>query len=137
MARFMLDTAICSYLMKRSNQAVLDRAVSVPLSEICTSSIVRSELEFGVAVSPKPEKDRAALDGLLLGVAALDYPSEAAAEYGRIRAFLESHGTPIGANDMLIAAHALSLRMTLVTNNIREFQRVPGLKIENWAAPAA
>jgi tRNA(fMet)-specific endonuclease VapC len=136
MPRFMLDTDICSYIMKRTDDALLRKVAAIPLSDLCTSAIVKSELMFGVTVSPRSDKDRAALEELLRHVAVLDYPSGAAAHYGEIRAHLQSRGTPIGANDMLIAAHARFLDLTLVTNNTREFARVPGLKIENWSKSA-
>jgi tRNA(fMet)-specific endonuclease VapC len=86
-----------------------------------------------VEVSPRQQKDRAALEFFLRHIEVLDYPAGAAADYGYIRAALKARGTPIGPNDTLIAAHARHLGLTLVTNNIREFSRVPGLKVENWA----
>lgn len=135
MFRFMLDTDICSYIMKRSNPAVLKKFSISLLSELCTSAIVRSELEFGVACSPRQAGDRAEVDRFLQNIAVLDFPGSAALVYGDLRAYLKSKGTLIGANDMLIAAHARYLGLTLVTNNTREFARVPGLKIENWADP--
>jgi|SRR5579863_5080777 len=137
MLRFMLDTDICSYIMKRSSPAVLSRFAVSLLEELCVSAIVRSELEFGVACSPKSRKDRGELERFLENIAVLDFPGQAAPGYGNLRAWLKSNGTPIGANDMLIAAHARYLGLTLVTNNVREFQRVPGLNIENWAEPTS
>jgi tRNA(fMet)-specific endonuclease VapC len=136
MPRFMLDTDICSYIMKRTDEAVLRRVATIPLSDLCISAIIRSELEFGVAASPRQERDRTALDELIRDVPVLDFPGGAASNYGEIRALLKSRGVLIGANDMLIAAHARFLGLTLVTNNTREFQRVPGLKLENWAERA-
>jgi tRNA(fMet)-specific endonuclease VapC len=135
MLRFMLDTDISSYIMKRSNPAVLQRFATSLLSELCISAIVRSELEFGVAASPRQDRDRAELDRFLDNIHVSDFPSFAAADYGELRAYLTSKGSLIGANDMLIAAHARHLRLILVTNNTREFARVPGLKIENWTEP--
>lgn len=133
MPRYMLDTDISSYLMKRSIPAVVERARPIPPSDLYISAIVLSELQAGVAASPKFQRDRLALDEFLRLVQVLDYPGGAAVEYGQIRAYLESRGTLIGANDMLIAAHARHLGWVFVTNNTREFNRVPGLKIENWA----
>jgi tRNA(fMet)-specific endonuclease VapC len=100
---------------------------------VCVSAITQSELEFGVEISRRPDRDRDALELFLRHVQALDYPASAASIYGRIRADLKLRGALIGPNDTLIAAHALFLGLTLVTNNTREFERVPGLKIENWA----
>jgi tRNA(fMet)-specific endonuclease VapC len=137
MPRFMLDTDISSYIMKRSNAAVLTRFSSALLSELCISAIARSELEFGVLVSPRQEKDRVELDRFLRNIAVLDFPGQAALEYAEQRAHLKSKGTLIGGNDMLIAAHARHLGLILVTNNTREFVRVPRLRIENWTETPA
>lgn len=133
MRGYMLDTDIASYAMKKTSRKVLDRLSQAPVTDICISSIVLAELEFGVAASPRPVEDRARLDVFLRYLEVFDFPPEAAREYGQIRAELKRRGTQIGANDMLIAAHARHLALTLVTNNTREFERVPGLKIENWA----
>jgi len=89
-----------------------------------------------VEVSPRRQQDEAALEAYLRLVAVLEYPGEAAREYGRIRADLKVRGKMIGANDLLIAAHARCLGLTLVTNNTREFGRVQGLKMENWTEAA-
>jgi len=129
---YMLDTDISSYIMKRSDEAVLRKLRTVAVSDVCISAIVRSELMYGVEMSPRREKDQAALDEFLRHVEVLDYPSDAALDYARIRADLKRRGAMIGANDLLIAAHARCLGLTLATNNTREFGRVEGLKIENW-----
>jgi tRNA(fMet)-specific endonuclease VapC len=133
MPQFMLDTDISSYIMKRSSGAVLLKLKTVDLNDVCISSITKSELMYGVEVSPRRPRNEAELDAYLKYVEVLDYPSSAAIDYARIRAFLKASGTVIGANDLFIAAHARCLDLTLVTNNTREFARVPGLKIENWA----
>ena len=132
MAVYMLDTDISSYIMKRSNDAVLRRLQTVSVSDVCISAIVKSELTYGVEVSPRKQKDLAALDTFLRHVEVLDYPEEAALDYARIRTDLKLRGAMIGANDLLIAAHARCLGLALVTNNTREFGRVEGLKLENW-----
>lgn len=132
MPLYMLDTDICSYIMKRSDARVLEKLNAIYPGDVCLSTIVLSELKFGVRASPRRERDQTALDAFLRNTAVLHYPSEAAAEYAEIRVFLQSRGTLIGANDMLIAAHARCLKGILVTNNTREFRRVPNLKIENW-----
>jgi tRNA(fMet)-specific endonuclease VapC len=132
MPRYMLDTDTCSYIMKRSNEAVLKRLQKLPVSDVCISVITKSELWFGVEMSPRREQDEAALSAFLRYVEVLDFPDQASAPYARIRADLKKLGTMIGANDLLIAAHARSLGLTLVTNNTREFERVRDLMIENW-----
>jgi tRNA(fMet)-specific endonuclease VapC len=133
MAVYMLDTDISSFIMKRSHDSVLKRLKTVATSDVCVSAITRSELMFGVEISPRRQKDQVALNDYLRHVAVLDYPSEAALHYAQIRADLKARGILIGANDLLIAAHARCLKLKLVTNNTREFERVPGLEIENWA----
>jgi tRNA(fMet)-specific endonuclease VapC len=133
MHRYMLDTDTSSYIMKRSNAQVLKRLQRVLIADVCISAISRCELMYGVEVSPRRRQDQAALDVYLRHVAVLDYPSDAALDYAAIRADLKKRGNLIGANDLLIAAHARCLGLTLVTNNMREFSRVQGLKAENWA----
>jgi tRNA(fMet)-specific endonuclease VapC len=133
MPRYMLDTDTCSYIMKRSNDAVLKRLQRVPVSDVCISVITKSELLFGVEVSPRRRQDEVALTAFLGYVEVLDFPDIASPHYAQIRAALKIVGTMIGANDLFIAAHARSLELTLVTNNTREFARVPKLVIENWA----
>jgi tRNA(fMet)-specific endonuclease VapC len=135
MPRFMLDTNTCSYIMKRSHQAVIRRLQRVPVSDVCISVITKSELLFGVELSPRRQQDEAALAAFLRLVEALDFPDAASFHYARIRAELQARGTMVGANDLFIAAHARSLGLTLVTNNTREFGRVRNLAIENWALP--
>ena len=100
--------------------------------EVAISSMVAAELWFGVANSQKKKKNEAALKDFLEFVTSLDWPCAASPLYGRIRSQLQKLGTPIGAMDLLIATHALFLNTVLVTNNTREFERVPDLKVENW-----
>jgi len=132
MPQYMLDTDTCSYIMRRSNDALLTRLQETPVSDVCISVITKSELLYGVEVSPRRRQDDLALDAFLRHVEVMDFPDEAAAHYADIRAKLKSSGSMIGANDLFIAAHARSLDLTLITNNTREFARVPKLKIENW-----
>jgi len=99
---------------------------------VCISVITKSELLFGVEVSPRRKQDEAALDAFLRYVEVLDFSDEAASHYAKIRAYLKTRGTMIVANDLFIAAHARSLGLMLVTNNTSEFGRVPHLAIENW-----
>ena len=133
MSHYMLDTDTCSYVMKRSNEAVLRRLQKVPIHDVCISVVTKSELLFGVEMSPRRKQDEAALGAFLQYVEVLDFPDRACLHYAKIRAELTRLGTMIGANDLFIAAHARSLDLTLVTNNTREFSRVRGLAIENWA----
>jgi tRNA(fMet)-specific endonuclease VapC len=134
MSEYLLDTDISSYIMKRSHEAVLKRLKTVPIGVVAISVITKSELLYGVEVSPRRQQDSLALSEYLRHVEVLDFPDEAALHYAQIRAALKASGGMIGANDLFIAAHARSLRLTLVTNNTGEFGRVPDLKIENWAA---
>jgi tRNA(fMet)-specific endonuclease VapC len=128
----MLDTDTCSYIMKRSSDAVIKRLSSVPVTDVCIS-VTKSELLYGVEVSPRRTQDNTALHAFLPHVAVLEFPEDAAAHYAQIRADLKKRGQMIGANDLFIAAHARSLGLRLVTNNIAEFNRVKGLTLENWA----
>lgn len=134
MPRYMLDTDTCSYIMKRSSDVLLGRLQKVPISDVCISVITKSELLYGVEVSPRKAQDHAALSEFLRYVEVLDFPDEAASHYARIRADLKTLGRMIGANDLFIAAHARSLSLTLVTNSTREFGRVRNLALENWTA---
>ena len=135
MPRYMLDADTCSYVMKRSSDVLLKRLKKTPVSDGCISVITKSELLYGVEVSPRRQQDDKALTAFLRYVEVLDFRDEAAPHYARIRAQLRTSGTMIGANDLLIAAHARSLGLTLVTNNTREFGRVQNLAIENWTVP--
>ncbi len=133
MIQYMLDTDICIYIIKRKPADVIKRLMKSRISQIGISSITLSELEYGVEKSSKQEQNQVALAQFLAPMEILSYGDEAAQQYGRLRAFLEKQGTPIGSLDMLIAAHALSIDCILVTNNEKEFGRVPNLKIDNWA----
>ncbi len=132
MLRFMLDTAICSYVMKRSHDALLRRLQKVPLSDVCVSVVTKSELLYGVEVSPRRQQDEASLHAFLNYVEVLDFPDHASSHYAQIRAQLKKSGKMIGANDLFIAAHARSLGLALVTPNTQEFRRVHRLAIEDW-----
>ena len=134
MRRYMLDTDTCSYIIKRSKQNLLDRLQEVRPADVCISVITKSELLFGAEISPRPHHDRAALDVFFAHAEVLDFTDEAALHYAQIRADLKRRGQMIGANDLFIAAHARSLGLTLVTNNVVEFERVANLKIENWTS---
>ena len=135
MLRFMLDTDICSYILKRSNDIVLLRLRRVPIDEVCISVITKAELLLGVELSPRRGQDAVAVAEFLRQLVVLDLPEGAAAHYAEIGAGVSRRGEMIGANDLFIAAHARCLGLRLVTNNIREFARIPQLSLENWAAP--
>ena len=132
MIQFMLDTNICIYVIRRKPKRVLTRLQQARISDVGISSITLSELEYGVMKSSKPAQNKIALAEFLAPIEILSYDDMAAREYGTLRAYLENKGIIIGSLDMLIAAHALSVKCTLVTNNMREFRRVPGLSLDNW-----
>lgn len=129
---YMLDTNICIYAMKNKPERVLQRLKAEINEGVCISSITLAELEYGMKRSSNPAKNEQALLRFLVPLSVLPFGAAAASEYGEIRAHLQSQGTPIGPLDMLIAGHAKAEGMTLVTNNVREFERVQGLEIENW-----
>jgi tRNA(fMet)-specific endonuclease VapC len=132
MIKYMLDTNICIYIIKKKPTDVIERFRQTRISQVGISSITLSELEYGIVKSSKPDQNQFALAQFLAPMEILPYGDEAAQQYGRLRAFLEKQGTPIVSLDMLIAAHALSLGCILVTNNEKEFNRVPNLNIDNW-----
>lgn len=129
---YMLDTNICIFAIKHKPLTLIQRLMLHKPSEICISSITYAELCHGVEKSQAKERNRLALITLLANINILPFDDRAAEQYGCIRADLERKGTPIGPMDMLIAAHAKSQGMTVVTNNTREFQRVQELEIEDW-----
>lgn len=130
---YMLDTNNCIYVMKNRPERVLERFRKELDRGICISSITLAELEYGMKHSSNPVKNEQSLLKFLLPLSILPFGQAAASAYGEIRAYLQRKGTPIGPLDMLIAAHARAENMILVTNNVREFERVPGLELENWA----
>jgi tRNA(fMet)-specific endonuclease VapC len=130
--RWMLDTNTCIYIMKHHPPQVQARLRRVAIGEVGISAIVLAELRFGVEKSRRRDENTAALTDFLAFCLVLDWPQQATERYARIRNTLEAQGTPIGGNDLLIAAHALYLRCTLVTNNVEELGRVSGLDIDNW-----
>ncbi|KAF0121500.1 MAG: PilT protein domain-containing protein [bacterium] len=132
MMEYMLDTNTCIYIIKRKPVDIIDRFRKIQISQVSISSITLSELEYGVIKSSKPEQNQLALAQFVAPMEILSYGDEAAQYYAELRVYLEKQGTPIGSLDMLIAAHALSAGCILVTNNVKEFDRVPNLKIDNW-----
>jgi tRNA(fMet)-specific endonuclease VapC len=131
--QYLLDTNICIYIIKKKPAKVLERFQSLMLEDVEISSITVAELEYGISKSQQQERNRFALTQFLLMLEIIEFDQGAATHYGSIRADLERRGLVIGSMDMLIAAHALSLDLVLVTNNIGEFSRIPNLKLENWA----
>lgn len=130
--KYMLDTNICIYAMKNKPEKVLQRLKDEINEGVCISSITLAELEYGMKHSSNPAKNEQALLRFLVPLSVLPFGAAAASEYGEIRTFLQKQGTPIGPLDMLIAGHAKAEEITLVTNNVREFERVPLLELENW-----
>jgi tRNA(fMet)-specific endonuclease VapC len=128
----LLDTNICIYVIRRKSPEILSRLTRHVAGDLGISSITVAELQDGVERSQRPEQNREALNQFLIPLAIVDFDYEAALAYGRIRADPEAHGLPIGSLDLLIAAQAVSLGVTLVTHNTREFSRVPGLRVEDW-----
>ena len=131
--RYMLDTNICIYAIKHKPEKVLEELQRHDPSDVCISAVTYAELIHGVEKSAAIEKNRLALSLLLANIEIFDFDAKAADCYGKIRAELEKKGSPIDPLDMMIAGHARSLEFTLVTNNMKEFSRVSGLRQENWA----
>jgi tRNA(fMet)-specific endonuclease VapC len=132
--RYMLDTNICIYIIRDKPIKVLKKLRTFDFTDIVISAITHSELEYGVAKSSRRKDNQAALNKFLSSLEIIPYDDKAAAVYGQIRSHLEKKGAIVGAMDMLIGAHAQSIPVTLVTNNLKEFKRIPGLRVENWTA---
>ncbi len=130
--KYLLDTNICIYIIKNKPTQVFEKFLKLEFGSVGISSITLAELNYGMAKSVHIEKNQEALLKFLTPIEILDFNFEAAEEYGKIRSNLEKKGMPIDPLDLLIAAHARSLNIVLVTNNENEFSRVTGLKIENW-----
>jgi tRNA(fMet)-specific endonuclease VapC len=130
--KYMLDTHMCIYIIKRHPANVLKKFTVLDVGDVCISSITLAELMYGVQKSHHQQKNKTALEEFTSPLEVMPFDEEAAAHYGHIRASLEKKGLPIGSLDMMIAAHAQCLGSILVTNNKKEFSRVPHLKIEDW-----
>ena len=130
--KVILDTNICIYIIRQQPSSVVNRLVAVPSEDVGISVVTVCELRFGASKSARAEQNHAALDKFLspFEIALFDEP--ASKVYGEIRSSLEKKGRPIGPLDTLIAAHAVSRSAQLITNNVKEFSRVPGLELENW-----
>lgn len=132
MIRFMLDTNICIYTLKNKPDRVRDAFVRHQ-DRLCVSTVTAMELIYGAEKSAAPEKNFGIIESFLGRLAVMDYDLHAAEHTGQLRAELQKKGKPIGPYDQMIAGHARSLGLIVVTNNASEFERVPGLRIENWA----
>ena len=130
---YLLDTNICIYAINGRNRKIVDTFKSLPIGEIALSVITLAELEYGASKSAHRDRNRLMLMGFVSPFRILPFDGRDAEVFGILRAHLEREGTPIGPYDLQIAAQALARNCVLVTNNVREFERIPGLKIENWA----
>jgi len=130
---YMLDTDICSYIIRERPVQVLEHFKQVEMEQLCISVVTYAELIFGVEHSSSKKVNRAIIDDFVQHLSIISWDEEAAEHYGKIRAYLQAKGKVIGSMDMMIAAHARSQGMTVVTNNDRHFKRVPKLTVENWA----
>lgn len=131
MLAYMLDTNICIYVMKTYPPAVLEKFNALA-EQLCISSITLGELHYGAEKSARRADNLLAIGHFVARLEVLPFADKAAAHYGQVRAELERAGTPCGAHDMQIGAHARSEGLILVTNNMKEFERMPGLRVENW-----
>ena len=132
---FLLDTNICIYIIKQKPIEVLSHFQQYHPGDIGISTITLAELQYGVSKSQARERNAEALSEFLIPLEILPFGEAASQVYGTIRALLEQQGNIIGAMDLLIAAHSVSLGAVLVTNNVKEFERVPDIRIENWVSP--
>lgn len=132
--KYLLDTDICIYIIKQKPIKVFEKLKTIPPYHVGISAITLAEMEFGVANSLHKEKNQTALNLFTSTIDVIPFDDNAAISYGSIRLHLQKLGTPIGPLDLLIAAHAKSINAILVTNNHKEYSRVTGLVIENWAA---
>jgi len=130
--KYLLDTNICIYIIRKREPKIFERLRTEQIDSIALSSITIAEMEYGICKSNNQIRNRIGYMEFIMPFSILSFDDKAAAVYGQIRADLERKGTIIGGVDLLIGAHAKSLGLTLVTNNEREFQRIDGLKIENW-----
>ena len=129
---YMLDTDTCAFVLRRTSPKLLERIQAVPMVQQVMSVVTYAELLYGVQLSSKKKANQAAVDALASHVAILELSQDAARHYALIRADLKKRGCMVGANDLMVAAHARSLGAIVVTNNTKDFARVKGLKVENW-----
>jgi tRNA(fMet)-specific endonuclease VapC len=131
---YMLDTDTCIFLMRGEHRALAARVQSVPLAQQVMSAVTFAELTYGVqnSATAKRKQNQKVLNSLALHLAVLDWPKEAAQHYAEVRADLKKRGAQLGAADLMIAAHAKWIDATVITNNVKDFERVKGLQVENW-----
>jgi len=130
--KFLLDTNICIYIIKKKPIAVIKNLLRYNPGDVAISTITVAELNYGIAKSSRPIENAIALEQFMQPLSIIDYSSGDALVYGKIRVTLEKKGTPIGAMDLLIASQAVNRNLILVTNNEKEFKRIKELRIENW-----
>lgn len=130
--RYLLDTNVCVDYLNGRFPSVTERIRRSPPRDLCTSAVVVAELRYGADRSLNRERNHQRLDVFTADITCVDFDPAAASRYGLVRSALEAQGLPIGSNDMLIAAHALALGLILVSDNLREFERVAGLEVESW-----
>jgi tRNA(fMet)-specific endonuclease VapC len=131
MLQYMLDTNICIYVMKNYPAKLRERFNNLA-EQLCISAITLGELHFGAEKSARPPENLQAVEEFTARLEILPFSPKAAVHYGQVRAELERAGKPVGSLDMLIAAHARAEGLVIITNNTREFRRIPGLRVENW-----
>jgi tRNA(fMet)-specific endonuclease VapC len=129
---YMLDTNICIYILKKRTISLLEKFNSIPQNNLCISVVTYAELQYGIERSSSKKMNQTIIDDFVSRLMVCPWDMEAARQYGKIRVNLEEKGTPIGNMDLLIAAHALSRKDIIVSNNLREFKRVENLAFENW-----
>jgi len=133
MKRYMLDTDMCSYIIKEHPESVRQRFQTLAMEQLCVSVVTYAELIYGVERSSSKRINRPIIEDFVRHLDVMNWDTEAADQYGVIRAELEAAGTPMGAMDLMIAAHAKSIKAVLVTKNQKHFTKIKGLKIDNWA----
>jgi tRNA(fMet)-specific endonuclease VapC len=133
--RYLLDTNTCIELIRKRSPYVINNVTKHPITDIALSTITIAELQYGVQKSNTITQNQQALNQFLLPFIFLDFDYAATQSYGNLRRYLEAQGTPIGSLDLLLAAQALAHHLIMVTNNVKEFQRVPNLQIEDWTKP--
>jgi len=132
MKLYMLDTDTCSYIIRERPIGVLEHFRKLAMEQVCISTVTYAELLYGVERSSSKRINRPIIDDFVQHLDVIEWDNAAAEQYGKIRTDLEASGKPIGAMDMMIAAHAKSIKAVLVTNNQKHFARIKGLKVENW-----
>jgi tRNA(fMet)-specific endonuclease VapC len=129
---YMFDTDTCAFILRRTSEPLLQHIQTTPIEQQCMSVVTYAELLYGVELSSQKKTNQAAVEILARHINILDWTQKAATQYAKIRADLKKTGNMVGANDLMIAAHALSLGAKVVTNNTKDFERIKGLAIENW-----